>query len=139
MPTLAPEEARLRFLSARVARFGTVSAAGHPHIVPITFAHVAQDTLVSAIDHKPKRTTTLARLDNIAANPAVALLVDLYDDDWSQLWWARADGRATVLASGAGAAELAPLIARYPQYAGRPPQGPVILISVTRWSGWSYR
>ncbi len=138
LPTLTPEEAQRRFLSARVARFATVTAAGHPHIVPVTFAAAGQDTLVTAIDHKPKRTTALARLDNLAANPAVSLLVDFYDDDWSQLWWARADGRATVLAPGTGDAELAPLVARYPQYANRPPQGPVILITVARWSGWAW-
>ena len=62
-----------------------------PHLVPITFA-VDGDALYSAVDAKPKSTRALRRLANIAANPAVSVLVDHYDDDWTRLWWARADG-----------------------------------------------
>ena len=50
--------------------------------------------LYSAVDHKPKRSRALQRLENIAANPAVSLLVDDYAEDWSKLWWVRADGTA---------------------------------------------
>ncbi len=143
MPALTPEEAQRRFLAAKVARLATVSPAGHPHIVPITFASTGPGTLVTAIDHKPKRTTALARLTNIATNPAVSLLVDHYDSDWSQLWWVRADGHADVLApeqpSRARESAVARLIERYPQYAEAPPDGLLILITVTRWTGWSWR
>jgi PPOX class probable F420-dependent enzyme len=137
MPRLSAAEAQRRFLAARVARLATVS---RPHLVPVTFALAAPDTLVTAVDHKPKRTTALVRLDHIAAHPAVSLLVDHYDEDWSQLWWARADGRAVVLTpdeqASRRAAVIAPLVERYEQYAARPPAGPAILVSVTRWSGW---
>src|SRR5205823_7574969 len=89
-------EARARFATARTARLATTTPAGLPHLVPICFA-LDGDTILTAIDHKPKRTTALARLRNIAANPPVALLADHYDDDdWSQLWWARADADATA-------------------------------------------
>ena len=64
--------------------------------MPVTFA-VQGDIIVIAIDHKPKRSMNLKRLRNIADNPRVSLLVDSYDDDWSQLWWVRADGVAAVL------------------------------------------
>ena len=37
-------------------------------------------------------TTSLRRLDNVRAHPAVSLLVDHYDDDWTRLWWVRVDG-----------------------------------------------
>jgi len=124
--------ARARFAEARVARLATVSAAGVPRLVPVVFA-VAGDRLLSAVDHKPKTTPRLRRLDDIAANPAVSLLVDAYDEDWSQLWWARADGRARVHPSY----DVSPLVAKYPQYADRPPAGPVVVVEVTRWSGWS--
>ena len=101
-----------RFASATVARLATVGATGQPHLVPITFALVDERTLITAVDHKPKRTTRLKRLENIAANPQVSVLVDHYADDWQQLWWARADGRARVeKAAPAGAAEA--LAARY--------------------------
>ncbi len=93
---MSPEEARRRFASARVARLATVSAQGRPHLVPCTFA-LDGDSIYVAVDHKPKTTTNLKRLRNIAANPNVAMLADHYDEDWQSLWWARADGVASVL------------------------------------------
>jgi PPOX class probable F420-dependent enzyme len=140
MATLTSEESQRRFSTARVARLATVTSVGHPHLVPVTFAPGRANTLVTAVDHKAKRTTALSRLANIAANPAVSLLVDHYDEDWTQLWWARADGHATVLKpdvqSAAAAAEVAHLVARYEQYHNRTPSGPVVVITVVRWSGW---
>ena len=128
-------EARRRFAAARVARLATADAVAQPHIVPVTFV-VDGDFVYSAIDHKPKRTTALKRLANIEANSRVALLADEYDDDWSRLWWVRADGPARVLEPGAApAVEL--LCDRYEQYRERPPEGPVIEVRVERWSGWS--
>lgn len=96
------------------------------------------DTILTAVDGKPKRSTGLKRLDNIAANPNVAVLADEYGDDWSELWWARADGVAEVLDRGSSRSErgLELLVDRYPQYQTERPGGPVILISVYRWSGW---
>jgi PPOX class probable F420-dependent enzyme len=122
-------EARRRFAAARVARLATAG----PHIVPVTFA-VEGDCVFTAVDHKPKRTTALKRLANIARDPRVSLLVDEYSDDWSALWWARADGVASVHDSHQRAVEL--LVERYEQYRDRPPEGPVIAVAVSRWSGW---
>jgi PPOX class probable F420-dependent enzyme len=121
-----------------VARLATVDETGRPHLVPVTF-DVDGDTVAFAIDHKPKRTTNLRRLRNISANDRVCLLVDHYDDDWSQLWWVRADGRARIVEEG-GAREraLTRLAERYSQYRDRPPQGPVVLIAVESWTGWFY-
>jgi PPOX class probable F420-dependent enzyme len=125
-----------RFASATVARLATVGATGAPHLVPITFALLDERTLVTAVDHKPKRTTALQRLANIEANPQVSVLVDHYEDDWERLWWVRADGRARVeKAAPAGAAEA--LAERYIQYRERPPHGPFIVVHVQRFSSWS--
>jgi PPOX class probable F420-dependent enzyme len=131
---LSVPEARARFAGARVARLATVSAAGVPHLVPVTFA-VIGERIVFVIDDKPKSTKRLRRLDNIAARPAVCLLADVYDDDWSQLWWARADGTATVLDTDADAIDA--LAARYPAYVERRPDGPVVSIAVSSWTGWA--
>ncbi|MGW3248100.1 TIGR03668 family PPOX class F420-dependent oxidoreductase [Streptomyces sp. NPDC001070] len=139
MPSLTSTEARERFAAARVARLATADATGHPHLVPVVFA-VDGDTIALAVDHKPKRTTRLKRLANIAANPSLCLLVDHYDEDWDLLWWARADGEARVLPpadrSAAAARHVALLTAKYGQYAHRRPDGPVVEVSVLRWSGW---
>jgi len=131
---LAESTCRARFAGARVARLATADE-GQPHLVPVTFA-VADDELFIAVDHKPKTTTNLRRLRNIAANPAVTLLVDQYDEDWTQLWWVRADGVARVLDTAPAAVAL--LVAKYPQYQANPPTGPVIVVRVDRWSGWAF-
>ncbi|MDP9865089.1 MULTISPECIES: TIGR03668 family PPOX class F420-dependent oxidoreductase [Streptosporangium] len=131
-------QARARFQAARVARLATADAHGTPHLVPVTF-DLDGDTVAFAVDHKPKRTTDLRRLRNIAANDRVCLLVDHYDDDWSRLWWVRADGRARITGEGPSRERaLARLAERYPPYRDRPPRGPVVLIEVESWTGWSY-
>lgn len=121
------------FASVPVARLATVDPSGAPHLVPIVFA-VTGDVIHSAVDAKPKRTRHLRRLANIAANPRVSVLADHYEDDWSRLWWVRADGVARVLDDSP--AGLAALVARYPQYRASPPAGPFLEITVDRWSSW---
>ena len=126
-------ECRRRLTDARVARLATADATGQPHLVPITFA-VDGDELVFVIDLKPKTTTALKRLRNIEENPAVSVLVDRYDDDWTQLWWVRADGQASI--AEATTADLDLLSAKYPQYRQAPPPGPAIRIAITKLTGW---
>ena len=143
---MTPQEARARFSTARVARLATITAEGAPRLVPITFAVLPSlepaelGMIVTAVDHKPKRTTRLRRLDDIAREPRVTLLADEYDDDWTRLWWARAEGVARVVepADQLHASVVRALTDRYRQYREHPPAGPAILISVTRWSGWAY-
>jgi PPOX class probable F420-dependent enzyme len=101
---------------------------------------LAGDVVYSAVDHKPKRTSALRRLANVAENPLVAVIVDHYDDaDWDSLWWARADGTARLVPPGSDeqqrAVEL--LQGRYAAYVDRPPAGPVLAVDVRRWSGWA--
>jgi PPOX class probable F420-dependent enzyme len=134
------EEARRLFATARVARLATVGPGGAPHLVPMVFALDA-DTVFSAVDAKPKRTTKLRRLDHVRADPRVTLLADHYEDDWTALWWVRADGRGRVIDPGEPDAQhaVARLAARYEQYAATPPAGPVLAIDVERWTGWRAR
>jgi PPOX class probable F420-dependent enzyme len=135
---MTPGEARDRFATARIARLATADGHGVPHLVPITFA-LADDEILSAVDHKPKRSTALRRLANLAANPRVAVLVDAYDEDWSRLWWARADGTAEVLHDATSLRRVQDLLReRYPQYAEVPIDGPVIRVRVEAWSGWEF-
>lgn len=126
-------ECRRRLAEARVARLATADAIGQPHLVPITFA-VDGDELVFVIDLKPKTTTALKRLRNIEENPAVSVLVDHYDDNWTQLWWVRADGQARI--AEATTADLDLLSAKYPRYRQAPPPGPAVRIAITKLIGW---
>jgi PPOX class probable F420-dependent enzyme len=137
--TLSRHEARQFFAEARVARLATVDGDGHPHLVPIVFV-LERETIYSAVDAKPKRSTDLRRLANVAANPAVSVLVDHYDDvDWAVLRWSRADGVGRVLAPDHEQARLAVglLAQKYRQHREHPPDGAVLAIDVRRWSGWS--
>jgi PPOX class probable F420-dependent enzyme len=132
-------EMRWRFASASVARLGTVRPDGRPHLVPVCFA-LDGDVVVSVVDDKPKRSTRLRRFDNVRANPAVSLLVDHYNDDWTQLWWVCVDGTARVLEAGtehARAIDL--LVAKYAQYRALRPAGSVLVIAVEAWRVWSAR
>ena len=133
-------DARDLLAGARVARLATASPDAVPHLVPITFALLDGDVLAFAVDHKPKRGTNLRRLRNIAANPAVSVLADGYADDWDELWWARADGTATIHTSETDRDPISQaLSSKYPQYDRHPPSGTVVRISVNKWSGWKAR
>jgi PPOX class probable F420-dependent enzyme len=131
--------ARERFVRSGVLRLATVGSHGQPHLVPCTFAVDDAGRIVIGIDNKPKASVNVRRLANIAENPRVSLLADHYSDDWEQLWWARADGVATIERAGAEhAAHWQLLRVRYPQYKGQILGGPVIVVQVTKWSGWAF-
>jgi PPOX class probable F420-dependent enzyme len=122
---------------APVARLATCTASGGVHLVPICFA-VIERRLVSAVDHKPKRTTALQRLADIDATGRAWLLVDQYDDDWSTLWWVRVSGVAAVEPPGSAldVDARAALVRKYQQYRERPPDGPVYWIAMDELQWW---
>lgn len=117
---------------ARVARLATVDPEGRPHVVPIVFV-LDGSTLYTAVDDKPKRTRALQRLRNIEASPRVEILIDHYDEDWSQLWWVRLRGTARIV-EDRRAVDL--LRAKYPQYR-EAELGPVIAVAVEERSEWT--
>lgn len=129
---------RERFAAARSVTLATVSPSTKPHLVPVVCA-LDDDVIYTCVDHKPKRTTALRRLANIADNPAVSLLADIYSDSWDELWWVRVDGRAHVVDAGesVGSHGIDTLAAKYPQYRLRRPDGPVIVVESLTWHSWS--
>ena len=114
---LTPEQEA--FLHAhRVGHLATVDGEARPHNVPVCFA-VSGGRLYIAIDEKPKRAEPgeLRRVRNVRANPAVCLVVDDYDEDWSRLAWLQVRGEAALVEDAEErAAALAGLCERYPQY-----------------------
>lgn len=131
------DELRDRVTEARVARLATIDPEGRPHLVPVCFA-LDGDTVYSAVDQKPKRSRELQRLENIRANPPVALIVDHYDEDWTQLWWVRLRGQAAVLEPGPEREHALALLAdKYEQYRADPPRGDVLAVRVEEWRSWS--
>lgn len=127
-----------RVRDARVAVLATIAADGEPHLVPITFA-LEGEVLYTAVDSKPKRTASLARLANIERDPRVTVLVQHYEDDWTRLWWVRADGTARIVPPGDERERaLRALGRKYERYREEPPAGKVMGVDVGRWSGWAY-
>jgi PPOX class probable F420-dependent enzyme len=110
---------RLFLNDRRVGHLATADRGAAPHVVPVCYA-IFNETLYVTIDAKPKRNlrAPLKRLKNIAQNPAVAVVVDRYEEDWGQLGWVMLRGRAEILNDGSehdGAQAL--LRSRYPQLA----------------------
>jgi PPOX class probable F420-dependent enzyme len=127
---------KVRFAQAPVARLATITPGGMPHLVPVVFA-LSDDVVYTAIDAKRKTTQRLRRLANIESSPWVSLLVDHYADDWTQLWWVRADGVASIHHDGAAMRTGYQLLrAKYAQYQSVPLNGPVIAVAVRRWASW---
>lgn len=122
-----------------VGRLGTVTPQGRPHVVPVVFA-MSGDSIVTAVDWKPKSGGMLQRILNIEANPSVSLLVDHYSDDWEKLWWIRVDGEASIHHGDAVWREaIEDLAAKYDQYRSHPPDGSVISIVPARVNAWASR
>ena len=132
-------EAQRRFLSSRrIAHLATADAAGVPYVVPVCFA-VAEETLYITIDEKPKGDPLrLRRLRNIAENPAVAIVVDRYDEDWMRLGWVLLRGRAEILSTGEEHDRAQALLqGRYPQLARMDIAAlPVIALPIERTASW---
>jgi len=132
-------ERERQFLSRRkVGHLATADRAGVPHVVPVCFA-IAEGALYITIDEKPKRAgAPLKRLRNIGENPAVAVVVDRYDDDWTRLGWVMLRGRAEVLTGGEEHARAQALLrSRYPQLNEMAIGSlPVIAVRVERVTSW---
>ena len=122
--------------SARVARLGTVDGDGAVRLVPVCFSLV-DGFVVSAVDHKPKRTGQLRRLDDMRSTGAATVLIDHYDEDWTTLWWVRVRGRAEVLTAGPDRDDaLDALVAKYQQYRDRRPAGDVWRVATDEVRWW---
>jgi PPOX class probable F420-dependent enzyme len=128
-----------RFLDrSRVAHLATADRLGVPHLIPVCFC-VDGLSFYITVDEKPKRTDIpLKRVRNILENPAVAVTVDRWDEDWTRLGWIMLRGKADILADGEehDAAQLS-LRSRYPQYRAMDLAAlPVIAVRIARVLSW---
>ncbi|GAB6987504.1 PNPOx family protein [Nocardioides pyridinolyticus] len=87
---------------------------------------------------KPKASSRLQREDNLAADPRGSLLVECWDaEDWSRLWWVRADVEHVAEPASSIVDDLADRLARtVPQYADKPFHRILVcrIVTVTGWS-----
>ena len=133
------ERERAFLLGRRVARLASADARGEPHVVPVCFA-MAGETVYITVDEKPKQKSgrTLKRIRNLVENPAVALVVDHYEEDWRRLGWVMLRGRAEILHDGEEHDRAQALLrTRYSQYREMSLAAlPVIAIRVARVASW---
>jgi PPOX class probable F420-dependent enzyme len=100
---------------------------------------MADAALYVTIDEKPKRQDVpLKRLRNIEVNPAVAVTVDRWDEDWTRLAWVMLRGDAEILHDGAEHDRAQVLLReRYPQYRSMDLAPlPVIALRIARVTSW---
>ena len=119
---------------------GTIARSGLPQLVPVCFALVEGDIAI-AIDEKPKRGGTLARMRNIERDARATLLVDHYEERWERLAWLRLEGDAAVFERGGEWREaLDALRRRYPRYRAMALEAlPLIRLRPTRVVGWRWQ
>ena len=123
---------------SRVAHLATADRHGLPHLVPVCFG-VTGLSLYITVDEKPKRTgVRLKRIRNIQENPAVAVTVDRWDEDWTRLAWIMLRGSAEILADGGEHGQAQTLLrSRYVQYRTMELASlPVIAIRIHRVLSW---
>ena len=129
---------------ARVGHLATADTAGVPHNVPLCFWFDGA-RFYFAIDEKPKRGRAMAlgRMRNIAANPNVALVVDHYEEHWSNLAYVLIRGQAGVVDDREEyLLALRSLRDKYPQYrvmALSIENNPVVRIDPARVHVWGER
>jgi PPOX class probable F420-dependent enzyme len=122
----------------RVAHLATADRTGVPHLVPVCFC-LGTTSLYITVDEKPKRSDIpLKRVRNIRENPAVAVTVDRWDEDWTRLAWIMLRGRADILVGGDehDRAQVQ-LRQRYQQYRSMELAAlPVIAVRIERVLSW---
>ena len=94
----------------RVCRVATVDARRRPHTVPV--CHVLADGKLYFASGKKAR-----KVRNLRAVANVAVTVDLYADDWTQLKGVMLQGTTTIIEKGPRFRKIRKLLyAKYPQY-----------------------
>src|SRR5215208_3722796 len=132
---------QMAFLQAqRAGRLATATSDGAPHVIPVCYACDGASLFI-ALDAKPKRVAPerLRRIRNILENPRVALVIDRYSDDWSQLAYLLIQGSAVLLRPDQAehGRAVALLRERYVQYLTMPiEQQPVIAIRPAKVVAW---
>lgn len=139
MPPLTPQQERFA-REQRAGRLATADAAGHPYVVPVCYAYT-DGAFYTPLDEKPKSTEVrrLRRVRNVLENPAAALIIDRWDEDWSRLAYLLVRGRADLLEPGGAehGRATAALRERYPQYRSMVlERAPVIRLTPERVTAW---
>lgn len=135
---LQADEAQARLVAHDHGILCTVHAERGVDAVPVVY--VTDDGYVGVpVDRvKPKASSRLQRERNLEADPRATLLIEHWHrDDWSQLWWVRAELRWEGDATAERAATLAARLGEaFPQYRDQPFTRVLVLrlVGVTGWA-----
>jgi PPOX class probable F420-dependent enzyme len=121
--------------AGRVARLAFLDDADRPRVLPVTYA-LSDGEVWSAIDRKPKASAEPARLRYLRRRPEAALVVDVYDDDWSKLAWVQVLGDVEIVEAAAAPGAMDALAAKYEAYAQERPPGPLLRLVPERCLCW---
>jgi len=136
---LSAQEARKRLAENVHGVLATLHPERGPDPQPVVYA-VSDDGHVGVpIDSvKPKASSRLQRENNLEADPRGSLLVEHWDaDDWSRLWWVRADLEHVTDPPTGLVEDLADRLAgTVPQYVDKPFHRVLVcrIVTVTGWS-----
>ena len=136
---LAADEALARLAAHDHGILCTVHAERGVDAVPVAYVVDEDGDVGVPVDQvKPKASSRLQRERNLEADPRATLLVEHWDrDDWSRLWWVRAELRWQGDADGGRAAALAARLAgRFPQYRDQPFDR-VLVLRIVGMAGWA--
>jgi PPOX class probable F420-dependent enzyme len=128
-----PEEMRRFVIKAPVCRMATIDPAGSPHVVPL--CHVFDGKRKVYVDVGKKS----ANARNIEANPKVEVVIDKYDDDWSQLRGVLLRCRARRANEEEERQAWALIRQKFPQYQsiGWEPRM-TLALEIESWTSWGF-
>lgn len=135
---LIESESLARLAKSDHGVLATIHAARGVDAVPVVFS-VDDGFVAVPIDQvKPKSSPKLQRERNLEADPRATLLIDHWDpDDWSELWWVRAELRWETSVADDVALQLAnQLSERFAQYRDKPFHR-LLVFRIVRLSGWA--
>lgn len=131
-------EARSRLTASSHGVLCTMHPNRGVDAVPVMYAVDDEFVAVPVDTVKPKSSTRLQRERNLRSDPRATLLVEHWDaEDWSALWWVRAELRHVAGPDAQRTDALADRLAgTVPQYRDRPFTQLLVLqiVGVTGWS-----
>ena len=136
---LAEDEALARLAAHDHGVLCTVHAERGVDAVPVVYVKDEDGFVGVPVDRvKPKSSLRLQRERNLEADARATLLVEQWDrDDWSRLWWVRAELRWQGNDVAAREESLANELARrFHQYRDRP-FARVLVLRIVAVSGWA--
>ena len=135
---LGEDECRARLAAHDHGVLCTLHPGRGVDAVPVVYATDGAGYLGVPIDRvKPKAGARLQRERNLEADPRATLLIEHWDpDDWSRLWWVRAELRWQDGLADRAVDLASQLSRRYPQYRDQP-FARVLVFRIVGLAGWA--